>query len=217
MEFYTLDIQGKKFKVAVADNDQLRSKGLSGLKRLSKGKGMLFIFPEAVRMSMVMRDMNFDLDFIFIDKNWKVVGLDSLSKDDTRGAVPNMPCHMVLEINKGAIAGINIGDNVTPEEDLNTQAKGVAKFKHGGKFELVGEKVYEVKEDDIKADPNKLQILNDKGEVVANIESGSRIFSRPHTKEMIAKFKKGDKIGLAKSMINILDIQNTQEQDYVTK
>jgi uncharacterized membrane protein (UPF0127 family) len=215
---FSITINGTAFHLAVADDDASRKKGLSGFERLGKNKGMLFIFPEPIVMNMVMRDMNFDLDFLFLDKDWDVVDSGSLSKDDTKGIHPNKAVTMVVELPKGTIQRLSIISGATavkPETELLTLTKAIKRFKSGGKFELIGEKAYDVKEDDIKAEAGMLQILNDKGEVVANIEPGSRIFSRIHTQDLIKKFKNGDKLALAKLMVEILDIQDSQEPDYV--
>lgn len=217
---FSLKINGDAVYVAVADDDKSRRKGLSGLERLGKNKGMLFIFPEPVQMNMVMRDMNFDLDFLFLDKNWVVIDSGSRAKDSKEGIHPSKPAAMVLELPKGAIQRLGILNEITilePEDELLTLTQAIKRFKDGGKFELIGEKEYNVIEDDIKIEPGKLQILNDKGEVVANIEPGSRIFSRIHTNELIKKFKQGDKLALADLMIEILDIQDNQKPDYVKK
>lgn len=217
---FSLEINGNAIYVAVADDDKSRRKGLSGLKRLGKNKGMLFIFPEPVQMNMVMRDMNFDLDFLFLDKDWVVIDSGSRAKDSTEGIHPSKPAAMVLELPKWSVQRLGILNEITvlePEDELLTLTQAIKRFRDGGKFELIGEKEYAVIEDDIKIEPGKLQILNDKGEVVANIEPGSRIFSRIHTNELIKKFKQGDKLALANLMIEILDIQDTQEPDYVKK
>lgn len=219
MELFPLHIKGELFHIAIADTDELREKGLSGLKRLGKNKGMLFIFPEPVQMWMIMQDMNFPLDFVFLNNNWEVIHLGSLAQDDKNGIYPPIPCPLVLELEAGKIQelGLRIGDSLSPDVDINTHYIGVKKFKSGGKFEIIGEKVYKVKIDDVPVEYGKLQILNTHGEVVANIAPGSRIFSREHTKELIKKYKAGDEAALAEFMLHVLDIQDKQEPDYVTK
>tara|TARA_R110000765_G_scaffold363505_1_gene453679 strand:+ start:75 stop:734 length:660 start_codon:yes stop_codon:yes gene_type:complete len=219
MGLFPITIRGEEFKVSVADTDEARSKGLSGYSRIGKNKGMIFMFPQAVQMNMVMRDMNFGLDFLFLDEDWAITDKGSRDQDSTEGIYPSVPVHMVVELPQGTIERlqINLGDTVTPSENATTQLSGVKKFKHGGTFEMIGDKVYQVKIDDIQAELGRLQVLNEHGEVVANIDNGSRIFSREHTAEMIQKFKNGDKLGLAESMIKIIDIQNGQTQEYVTK
>lgn len=219
MDLYKIDINKETYKVAVADNQALREKGLSGIDKLGDKKGMLFIFPDKMDITMVMKDMKFGLDFIFLNDDWSVSQVGQLSSDPSGYIESDKPLYMVIELPLGTIKkeGISVGDVVKPGKELKTQFAGIMKFKHGGKFEMIGDKVYEVKEDDIKVDPNKLQILNDKGEVVSNINSGSRVFSRVHTKQMIEKHKKGNKIELADIYISIIDTQDNQGQEYVKK
>ena len=214
-----LDIRGKIFKIAVADTDESRYKGLSNLPKLGKNKGMLFIFTEPIKVKMVMRGMNFPLDFIFLDCNWNILQLDSLSQNDNVGVVAQKPVDMVLEVNKGVIKDLNlkIGMSLKPTKELNIHKAGVIKFKKGGVFQQIGDVVYEVKEDDVKLDKTKLQVLNEKGEVTANIEGGARIFSREHTKEIIDTVKNNSDIEVGKLVFKILDIHNNQKQDYVKK
>jgi uncharacterized membrane protein (UPF0127 family) len=224
MKLYPLNINNTRFDVALADTPEEQAKGLSGLPRLGKRKGMLFVFDSPLRVHMVMRDMNFDLDFIFLDDNWNVTQINSLIKEDKFGVTSLKPIAMVLEIPYGAAKSLNlnIGDQIIPEEGLVTQYEGVKKFKKGGTFEKVGEKIYNIIIDDVKPEEGKLQILNENGEVVANVEAGATIFSREHTKEIINKFKewksgKDVKNDFGKLIVNILDIQDKQSPDYVKK
>jgi uncharacterized membrane protein (UPF0127 family) len=217
MKLFPVDIRGKSFKVAMADSESSRHKGLSGLARLAPNRGMLFVYPEKTRMYMVMRDMNFGLDFLFLDENFEIVQLGTMEADDTRGLVALTPCVMVLELPKGTIKELQLSTDmrIEPSAHLHTHSKGVSKFKRGGRFEMIGDKVYRIKVDDVKPEEGRLQILNEDGEVVANIDSGSRIFSREHTKELIKLHKGGDITALAQSMIKILDIQDSQKQEHV--
>ena len=134
LDFFKLDINGKELKVAVADTATLRYKGLSDMPRLGKNKGMLFIFEEPKQVTMVMRDMNFDLDFILLDSNWEVVQVESRVKDSEKPVVSVVPIQMVIEVNKGYSEENNITPGLTlkPEKKLSTQLKGVQKFKHWG-------------------------------------------------------------------------------------
>ena len=206
-------------KVAIADSEKTRKKGLSGISKLGKNKGMLFIFPEPKKVWMVMTDMNFDLDFIFLDKDFKVLQLNTLSKNNKDGVESFKAVQMVLEANKGTIkeSGVKLGDKLKPEEALETHSVGVAQYKHGGTFQKVGDIVYEVKEDDIKIEKDKLQVLNSKGEVTANIEANARIFSREHTKEIVKKVKTADDQEVGKLVVKIFDTHDSQKQDYVKK
>jgi uncharacterized membrane protein (UPF0127 family) len=212
-------INNKKFKLAIADTENKRKKGLSGLPKLGKNKGMLFIFPDPKNVWMIMKDMNFDLDFIFLDSNFKVLQLASLSKDDKEGIESNQPINMVLEVNKGVIKenNLKIGNILKPTSNLSTHKIGVEKFKSGGVFQKVGDIVYKVKVDDIKIEKNKLQVLNENGEVSANIEPDARIFSREHTKAIIEKVKRNRDEDLGQLMIQIFNKHDSQTQEYVKK
>jgi uncharacterized membrane protein (UPF0127 family) len=217
MNLKSININGADFKVSIADTPELQTKGLSNLNKLGKNRGMLFIFPEPVKMYMIMKDMNFDLDFIFLNKDWQIVSLASLSKDSKSGVFPSTPCHMVLEVNKGVIKELNLNRGITlnPSDDLKIHFDGVKKFQSGGRFEIIGDKIYKIKVEDIKPEEGKLQLLNTNGEVVANILPGARIFSREHTKELINKYKKGDKLDLGRFIITVLDIHDNQGYQYV--
>jgi uncharacterized membrane protein (UPF0127 family) len=219
MKLYPLNIKDEIFNVAVADTPETQAQGLSGLPRLGKRKGMLFVFQEPIRVHMVMRDMNFDLDFLFLDENWTIIQLQSLAKEDKFGVTANKPVSMVLELPYGTIKNLNlkIGDIITPEENLQVQYEGVKQFKRGGTFEKIGEKIYDIKIDDVNPEEGKLQILNNEGEVVANVEPNATIFSQKHTKDLIKIFKSGDKKKLADAFIIIKEEHDKQKPDYVKK
>lgn len=218
MILHPLKIKNIRFDVAIADTPETQAKGLSGLEYLGKRKGMLFIFDTPIRVQMVMRDMNFGLDFLFLDEEWRILQVASLSKNDKIGVPAIYNTSMILELHQGTIEELNlrVGQQLEPLENLNVQAEGVRQFKTGGTFEMVGDKIYKVKVDDIEPEDGRLQVLDKDGVVVANIDSGVTIFSREHTKELIDKFKKGDTKGLADSILKILDIHDNQEQDYIT-
>jgi len=212
-----LELNKFKFKVAIADTEEKQYKGLSNLEKLGNNKGLLFIFTEPKKIKMVMRDMKFNLDFIFLDENWRIIQLDSLDKNDKFGIESRSNTMMVLEVSKGTIkkADLKLNMKLTPEKDLIVQKEGIIKFKHGGSFQQIGDVIYSVKEDDIKIEKDKLQILNGDGEVVANIRPNSRIFSREHTKEIVTTIKNKSDKEVGELVVKIIDIHNNQSPDYV--
>lgn len=70
----TLKIGGQEVRVLVANNYEHRLKGLSDRKDMGKYDGMLFVFPDRGDHAMVMRDMHFPLDIIWLDGN-KIVDI----------------------------------------------------------------------------------------------------------------------------------------------
>ena len=64
------------FYVEVADTLNEREKGLSGKQSLEINKGMLFIFEKETLSGFWMKDMNFPIDIIWIDKNMRIIGIE---------------------------------------------------------------------------------------------------------------------------------------------
>src|SRR3989344_5995676 len=73
----TLKIGAKEINIQIADNDEERSKGLSGVTSLGKSEGMLFVFDSKdVTPSFWMKGMKIPLDIIWIDDG-KIVKIDN--------------------------------------------------------------------------------------------------------------------------------------------
>jgi uncharacterized membrane protein (UPF0127 family) len=68
-----IKIAGKTINATVADTEEKRKKGLSGISALSEDEGMIFVFPESGYYSFWMKDMLFPIDIIWIDENKEVV------------------------------------------------------------------------------------------------------------------------------------------------
>lgn len=109
-----------RLDVLVADTYAKQFEGLSNRESLGEYDGMLFPFGYSGFHTMVMRDMHFALDFIWID-NGKIVEItpnaapepDRQEQDLTRYR-PSVPAAAVLEIPAGFSAkfGLEVGDSV---------------------------------------------------------------------------------------------------------
>lgn len=114
-----LYINNNIFITEIADTDEKRSLGLSGRKYLKSDHGMLFIMPNSGLHQFWMKDMNFPLDFLWINKN-KIVDLSENIPYPSIGSInipiisPKYPSDKVLELNSGSIKlfNIKIGDSV---------------------------------------------------------------------------------------------------------
>jgi len=104
------------------------------------------------------------------------------------------------------------------EEDvknvITSSKKEIHAFKRGGKVSI------KTIERELKAKDGAMQVLDDEGVILMNIIGGERIFSRVHTKELVSMAKKvadgslaPEKLG--KRVKEIIDIQNTQDPEYV--
>ena len=78
----TIQIGDAILQVEIADTDAKREKGLSQRASLEENKGMLFVFEQPGRYIFWMKDMNFAVDIIWIDKDKKVLEImDSIAPD----------------------------------------------------------------------------------------------------------------------------------------
>ena len=111
------------FQVDVAQTPEERSLGLSGRPSLAPGTGMLFVFEEESSHSFWMKEMQFPLDFLWIDTSCAVADITVDVPPPAEGTElselptyqPQVPVRFVLEINAGdvAAAGISVGDPAT--------------------------------------------------------------------------------------------------------
>jgi uncharacterized membrane protein (UPF0127 family) len=109
--------------VQVADSDAERALGLSFTQELKNDAGMLFVFDVIGVKNFWMRDMNYDLDIIWIDENKKVVGFfEDVKKESYNKLHPEYSriykspetTKYVLELNAGSIKNlkIKVGDSI---------------------------------------------------------------------------------------------------------
>lgn len=92
-------------RVELASTDAQRQMGLMFRESLGENEGMLFLFPTERHNSFWMRNTLIPLDMLFLDSEWKVVGIVERAEpltDDPR-AVAKMSQY-VLELNGGFAA-----------------------------------------------------------------------------------------------------------------
>lgn len=114
----TPDARVHRFKVWVADTAAHREQGLMFVKQLPEDRGMLFVFPNAARVSFWMKNTFIPLDMIFIRTDGRV---DTVAANTTPHSLdlvtPRGEVQQVLEI-KGGLAhklGIQAGALVSRE------------------------------------------------------------------------------------------------------
>lgn len=103
-------------RAGVADEREERIQGLSGRESLGEREGLLFIFPESGFHGIWMKDMFFSIDIVWLDENFRVVGLEEEVSPDTfpTSFEPEAPAKYVLEVNAGlsSKAGVFIGEEI---------------------------------------------------------------------------------------------------------
>jgi len=111
-------INDQRIYVEIADSFEERKQGLSGRESLDSDKGVLFIYPEPGSYSFWMKEMKFNLDFVFINDQ-EVVDLKENIPFPQEGEEPQIikaeaEFDKALEVNQGIIKEIDIevGDEV---------------------------------------------------------------------------------------------------------
>lgn len=97
--------------VSIADNEDERSKGLSGVKSLEAQEGKLFIFDEEGKYGFWMKDMLIPLDIIWIDNSGSIVHIEEDVLPDSYPTIYSspVPARFVLEVNSFFVTTFNVG------------------------------------------------------------------------------------------------------------
>lgn len=124
---------GDEIFIELANTELEREIGLSGRDKLSVysnnqqviTEGMLFDFEKVTTMNFWMKDMNFDLDMIWLDNNFKIVHIEKNAKADSYNASNPSDSKLfsnskslaryVLEINAGLAdeMDLKVGDSLS--------------------------------------------------------------------------------------------------------
>lgn len=117
----TLKINENKFLIEKVEGKEKTQMGLSDRVSMCAECGMLFIFEEESNYAFWMKDMNYDLDIIFINADKKIVNIFSdVKKEGYNKVEPNKSekirntekAKYVLELNAGVVKykNIKVGD-----------------------------------------------------------------------------------------------------------
>ena len=109
-------------ELEVADTELEHWQGLSGRPYLPAGSGMIFVFDKPFQPSFWMKDMQFPLDFIWMDENFRIVDLTPDVAPESYPTIfkPSEPVQYVLEVNAGFAEReeLKIGDTLALPVDL---------------------------------------------------------------------------------------------------
>ncbi len=114
-----MSINGKKIFVEISDTPEKIAQGLSGRLSMAMDRGMLFVFNGPVNSSFWMKEMKFNLDFVFIKDNVVVDLVENVAfpknNESPQTVAPKSEYNMVLEVNSGVIeeTKVKIGDRIT--------------------------------------------------------------------------------------------------------
>lgn len=182
-----------EYFVKIAKTSKEKQTGLSNVKKLPENEGMLFIISDSDKdwegqISFVMDETSIPLDIIYLDGDFKVVRkrtIDAFSDEVVYGEAD-----YVLEVNAGS--SIKLGDELEFVTDTDNEVN------------------------------NKMLVLGPNGETQMTLDGGERIMSIKDTKILIKFAKKSevtnndnDYKALGKRVFKFLDIQNSNEKEYV--
>ncbi len=96
-------INGQILKLDLAISSEEQAEGLSGRKVLADDAGMLFVFKESSLNFFWMKDMNFPIDIIWLDKNFRIIYFERnvLPSSFPKIFGPKQNSKYVLEVNTG--------------------------------------------------------------------------------------------------------------------
>jgi uncharacterized membrane protein (UPF0127 family) len=200
----------KNYKVVIAETEEERSKGLSGIKKMPEDEGMLFDMPEGMNnTSFTMADMLFPLDIVFFNDDlvaFQVVQADAGDMDPVEASSKNGISY-VLEVNINS--GIEPGDSL--ELDFEDQ---------DGSEDSEEDDLDEVDEND---EDVKMYVLDPEGNPIMDLFGGERIVSRKETLTLIKKAKVADREksdakykSLGKYLFKVFDGQDGRDEEYVS-
>ncbi|OGH82937.1 MAG: hypothetical protein A2469_01495 [Candidatus Magasanikbacteria bacterium RIFOXYC2_FULL_40_16] len=113
-------LDGKKLNVLIAEDSVQQFKGLGGRKDFGEYDGMIFIYDEAFKIGVVMRDMEMPIDVVWF-YDGKVVDIapnlqpePGVKEADLRVYLPRGKANVFLELEAGWTEknGLKIGDEL---------------------------------------------------------------------------------------------------------
>jgi uncharacterized membrane protein (UPF0127 family) len=112
-EASTATLDGRQLAVLLADNDQLRAKGLGGVDGVGAYDGMIFVFPGDTNEAFWMYDTRFALDIAFVAADGAVLEQATMTPCATAAdacprTTPAHPYRTALEAPAGAFARWNL-------------------------------------------------------------------------------------------------------------
>lgn len=121
MQQQAVGLHHQTYYVSIVRTPEEIQRGLSGTDSLAANRGMLFVFPREDKWAIWMKDMNYPIDIVWLDKDAVVNYIvknaqpSSYNADDpTKSTMytPEKPARYVIELPSGTIerTGIAIGD-----------------------------------------------------------------------------------------------------------
>lgn len=90
-----------RIEAEVAANLKHRMSGLMQRKTMAMQKGMLFVFPNAARHCMWMRNTHLPLSVAFLDERGRIINIEDMQPETDDSHCAALPARYALEMNLG--------------------------------------------------------------------------------------------------------------------
>lgn len=109
-KYSSKQISLKEYAFDISSTNEDRVRGLSGRDIMCYQCGMIFVFEEEQTLRFWMKEMKFDIDIIYLDRNKKVVDIYSNVKKELYPEVYNSSSKAMyaIEFNAGVVSKLNI-------------------------------------------------------------------------------------------------------------
>jgi len=109
-----IQVGGSTLIVEIADDPDVRSRGLMNRDSLPEDRGMLFVYPEEQILSFWMRNTRIPLDIAFIDRNGFILEIQQMEPHDDESHASKQPAMYALELRLGWFEdhGVEPGERV---------------------------------------------------------------------------------------------------------
>ena len=102
-------IGGVEVTAEIADNEELRGKGLMNRDSLAEDHGMLFVYGAAQVRSFWMRNTRIPLDIAFIDSNGVIINIEQMEPQSDENYYSQGPMMYALEMDRGWFEANGVG------------------------------------------------------------------------------------------------------------
>lgn len=123
LKIATPDARLHTFKIWVADNDQRRARGLMFVKQMADDDAMLFIYPQAMRAGMWMKNTFMSLDMLFVAADGKVMHVVENTEPQSLKTIDSTTeVIAVIELKAGTAKRLRIAKGARVMHDLFTNS-----------------------------------------------------------------------------------------------
>ena len=118
-----MTLGNREFTIEVAANEEQRQMGLMYRDSMPADHGMIFVFDDEEPLSFWMKNTRIPLDIAYLDRNAKIVSIQSMKPFDLTGIDSGKPAKYAIELNVGVAtaAGLHVGDVIKIPAFTSTQ------------------------------------------------------------------------------------------------